>query len=222
MLYSLGFACRVRESIQRYLDNSSQQTNLFDWNLVNFATIVSILQKDMTFKSDDFYDTNEICMQSRIVNHKTLRFDTLHDFDIKQTYETILPVFLEKYNRRLLRLRLLISGTEMIDFIHLFDIYPNFRIPECSIYIPTVNEIECFFDAIYKINPNSKVRLHLLVPPNDCKYEKKVFKINRDLDELKINDKVYIHYLTQDDNNPVKSQCNHWSWFTVYDFIKTL
>ena len=102
MLFPLGTSCKVRESIQRYLNYSSLETNMFDWAFTNFESVLFFISNiDIPLIAEDFYDTNNICNDSRMIFHKSIRFDTLHDFNINMEYEDAMIAFLNKYNRRL-------------------------------------------------------------------------------------------------------------------------
>jgi hypothetical protein len=226
MLIPLGSSCKVRESIQRYLNINSMQTNMFDWVFSNFESILYFISNiDVPVKADDFYDTNHISIDSRVVFHKNLRFDTLHDFDASKTYEDEMPSFLDKYNRRLQRLKELILSNEKLDFIHLVDINYNHRNPNQNMYIPSIEQVYYFYQNVKKINPNCNFNLHILIPPPYCKQYKakdnKTFSIDQnEINKLKITHNIFIHYLSQNENiDSVDEQCQHWSWFDVYNSI---
>lgn len=221
MLFPLGSACKVRESIQRYLDVKSIETNLFDWMITNFDTILYFIENINTpIKPEDIFDTNNTCIDKRIILHKNARFESYHDFEASVSYEEQLQTVLNKYNRRLKRLKNIILSNEKIDFIHLFDMIDNYKLPDTSVYVPSIQEINRFFEAIKKINPYCNFNLHLLVPPNNCRHYNKHFHIDTDeVNKLKINN-VFLHYLTQDYNvETMREKCNHWSWFDVYNKI---
>ena len=97
----LGSACLVRQSIDKFF-NSGRPTNLFDWNITNFNTILYVIQNiNKPFTSNDFYDMKQICPTNhRMASHKFLSFMIIHDFPTNKTYEEYMPEFLDKYNRR--------------------------------------------------------------------------------------------------------------------------
>lgn len=225
MLFPLGSACKVRESIQRYLNVNSLQTNMFDWVLSNFdAILYFILNIDTPLKEDDFYDLGGYNGIDRAVFHKSPRFDTIHDFNLNTTYEQQMPAFLEKYNRRLNRLKMNIINNDNIDFVHLIDIVPNNRIPEKPLYVPTSHQVWVFFWKIKQINPNSKCKLHILIPPPYCKKYKCHFIVDKsELDSLQNIPNTFIHFLKQYENvEPNEDQCCHWSWNEVYQTIQQM
>ena len=43
LLIPLGSACLVRQSIDKYF-NCGRATNLFDWNMTNFKTILHVIK----------------------------------------------------------------------------------------------------------------------------------------------------------------------------------
>jgi len=214
IIYSFGSSCKVRSSIQRYLKNDTQESGFFDWIFSNLSTVIYYITNiDIPIKIDDFYNTNEICSEHIIIKHNKIFFESLHDINKNNSYELEIIEFINKYNRRLFRLKNLILNNKKIDFIHLFFISDN------NIFIPSIKDIEDFFIGIYKINPDCNFNLHLLVPPKDCNYTNSRFEISQDLNMLVINNKVHIHYLYQDDTMENKNSCNHWSWYKVYDII---
>ena len=218
-MYSLGFACRVRFLIQQYLKNDTQETGVFDWCFSNFDTCVYLIQNiDIPLQPSDFYDTNNYCNEHRIINHNLIYMQSIHDLDKNQPYEIGINEFIDKYNRRLQRLKDKIMKTEKINFIHLCCLCQS-NLDNIGIYIPTIQSIQNFCTAIYNINPLCEFNLHILIPPGDCNYTKERFEIKSNLNDLIINDKIFIHYLTQDDNSLNKDNCIHWSWFTIFDKI---
>jgi hypothetical protein len=226
ILVPIGSKCSVRQSIQRYLKLETMETNLFDWNVTNFETIVYMIENiDNEFKKEDFYDTNEICGHSRMLNHNNLRLNIIHDFDNSNDYDKEMVIFINKYNRRLKRLKQTIMSNKIINFVHLFDIYPNFKIPNQDIYVPNIDQVYRFIMAIKKINENCKFNLHFLVPPIDCIFYTKKYNSNfyvdvSKLNELRITDNIFIHQLFQNENiDPQEHACLHWTWDSVYNNI---
>jgi hypothetical protein len=236
MLFPLGSACKVRQSIQRYLHLETMQTNMFDWVISNFEAILYfILNIDTPIRAsdfyelkdnDDFYKTNKESVGSRRVIHNFYRFDTIHDFTFFKTksYEEELPFFIDKYNRRLNRLKNTIINSEKIDFIHLVDIIPNHRKPEQNIYIPTEEQLWLFVWKMKQINPNCVCNLHILIPPPYCKYYKTEFTVNNPLlERLSQIPNIFIHFLSQNENvESCGDQCCHWSWDEVYKSIEQM
>jgi len=95
-------------------------------------------------------------------------------------------------------------------------------LPGKQLYIPSREEIQDFCDAIAKINPHCSFNLHILLPPSYCKMYCCHFIFDKtDLQKRIINDKIFIHYLEQDENiDPVIHQCRHWSWNNVFQCIE--
>ena len=222
MLFPLGSACKVREAIQRFLIKNSLETQMFDWVVSNFKTILYFIKNiDIPLTEDDFIDTNNQPHGHRIVHHKKVRFESIHDCNYQNSYEYELPLFLEKYNRRLNRLKSYIVNNEKIDFIHLLDMSMNDKNTNLQLYIPSVVEISEFFEAIQKINPFLHCNLHILVPPQHCMVYQTFFNYDvNQLELLKINPNIFIHFLSQDENRePHREQCQHWSWHEVFEKI---
>ena len=224
MIISLGNSCKVREAIQRFLNCDTLESNMFDWVFTNFSSILYFIENiDKPLIATDFYDTELKCFNHRGVNHCNLRFDTLHDINANESYEEQLPLFLEKYNRRLQRLKLHILSNEKIHFIHLVDCNYNFRLPDTKIYIPNLDEINLFDKFIKNINHQCIYYLHILIPPFECKIYNFSFTIDKEeINKLSINN-VFVHYLTIDENVETSNeQCRHWSWSNVFDIIDNI
>ena len=78
MLFPLGSACKVNESIQRYLNNKNQ-TNLFDWVASNFESVLYfILNIDTPLKKDDFYWLENNCDLEYYSSFYNMRIEDLH------------------------------------------------------------------------------------------------------------------------------------------------
>ena len=219
MLFPLGCSCKLRYSIERFT-NEKKETNLFDWVLTNFDTIVYYLENiDIEIRSDDFYDANISIYESKIVNHKKIRFSSVHDFPLSINYEDNMIKFIDSINRRLKRFKSTILNCKNIDFIHTLDIdteynfHYNQEFRQSNIYIPTSNSINKFINLIKKLSSKLIFTLHILIPPDSDNYHDLIKPLEN------INN-VKIHYLTKDDNiDPFMYQCRHWSWNDVYTKI---
>jgi len=221
MIISLGFACKVRSAIQSHTMKNSMETNMFDWLFSNFDSILYFLGNiDKALTEEDFFDTNQKCFEHRMVNHCSIRFDTLHDVIFDNAYETEIIKLLDKYNRRLKRLKDTILSAKTIDFIHLVDCEYNYRLPNKNIYIPTLEEVSKFHELIKAINPNCVYNLHILIPPHGCKIYNTIWDYDKtQIDRLASNN-VFIYFLTQrDDIEPAGANCLHWSWSDVFKNI---
>lgn len=219
MLFPLGSSCKLRHSIERFT-NEKRDTNLFDWVLTNFDTILYYLENiDEEIKSDDFYDSNTSIIENKIVNHKKIRFSSVDDFPLSKNYEDNMIKFIDTVNRRLKRFKSTILNSKNIDFIHTLDIEneynfhynPEFR--KSNIYIPTSNSVNKFINLIKKLNSKLIFTLHILIPPSSDNYHDLIKPLEN------INN-VNVHYLTKDDNIDLfMYQCRHWSWNEVYTKI---
>ena len=210
----LGSACLVRQSIDKFF-NSGRPTNLFDWNITNFNTILYVIQNiNKPFTSNDFYDMKQICPTNhRMASHKFLSFMIIHDFPTNKTYEEYMPEFLDKYNRRKERLKqtILIKHTN-IHFIHFLDINTG-----GSIYIPTLDQLCKFYDSLRSINPDCRAHLHLLVHPD---YVNKADEINK----LAVSAYIHIYYMKRLYPSPQNVNENtrgeNWNWDEIYNSIQ--
>ena len=219
MLFPLGCSCKLRKSIERFT-NEKRDTNLFDWVLTNFDTILYYVENiDEKIKSDDFYDSNILINENKIVNHKKIRFSSVHDFPLSLNYEDNMKKFIDTLNRRLKRFKSTILNSKNIDFIHTLDIEneynfhynPEFR--ESNIYIPTSNSVDKFINLIKNLNSKLIFTLHILIPPNSDNYHDLIKPLEN------INN-VNVHYLTKDDSiEQFMYKFRNWSWNDVYTKI---
>lgn len=224
MILPIGSACRVRESYDRII-KIKRETNFFDWIVSNFETVLYFIKNiDKKIEADDIYDTNKLVpiINKRIICHKKVRIQFLHDMDGDKTYESQLPEFLDKLNRRLKRLKEHIKFNSYIDFLHLvdasnssFDFFYNPEFRESNIYIPSNKMIDKFVFYIKKINPNLDFKLNLLIYPEHSDE-------NKDIIDSLNNKYLKIHYMTKDNNpnaNTCGASCIHWDWIKVYENI---
>jgi hypothetical protein len=208
---SLGFACRVRESIDRF-NSFRSETNFFDWLLSNFITVVFIIQninnpeRFLTNNKFEKFQPSSNNLTHYTVKHTQLFFESLHDFPVNINYDECMVNFLEKYKRRLERLKnIIINGNEVIHFIHM--------IPFTSM-IPSIENIYYFITGIQNINPKCKFYLHLLIPPD-------LHTNDEQINKLQICHNVKIHYmLSIDPSQPKNEQQLDLNWNDTYNFIK--
>jgi hypothetical protein len=207
VLISLGYACRVRESIDRY-NGFRRETNFFDWIISNFSFVLYVfqhLEKPEEFLTKDQFDNWGIFDYNPThyyIVHNKLRFHSLHDLSTSNDYSNEMNLFIEKYRRRLKRLHeTVLYATEKIHFIHMF---------ENENHIPSVEEIYFFIVKIKEINSMCDFCIHLLVAPENHAYADQINK-------LKINENVEIHYMTSDPYvDPQKEQRRDLNWNEIY------
>lgn len=209
---SLGTSCKVRESIDRY-NGFRNETNFFDWILSNFITVLFVVEHidnpDVFLTHDKFIKNHPSSNNPThyIANHSQLYFSSLHDFPVDIEYNDYMISFLEKYKRRLLRLKnTIITNTEIIHFIHM--------IPFVSI-LPSIENIYFFIIYIQNISSSCRFYLHLLIPPELHVYAETI-------DTLSICHNVKIHYMVC--NNPSGELTTDGSridlnWNAIYDRI---
>jgi len=216
-LVSIGTVCRVRESIQRYLKLDSHETCIFDWIFSTFETVLYFMENiDETLIIDDFIVTEEICNEHKIVKHKFSQMISLHDVRKDANLTSEMTSFVEKYNRRLNRFKKMINSESHITFIYLCS---NYCASEESgnINLPTKEQILKFFDTIQKLNSSLQFTLQILIPPTDCTYHIHKFKLVEDPNNLKINDHVFVRFLSQNDSALDKRSCIHWNWNIILE-----
>lgn len=232
MLISLGNSCKVRGAIYRYTTPLGWETNMFDWVISNFDSVLYFLKNiDQPINKDDFEDTGRLCGPHRIMRNKIIRFDSVHDVVGDNLFEEEMQSFIAKYERRLRRLKGLILNEPEIHFLHLVDFIHDDQHPEKKIHIPNKKDIEEFHKAIKNINPNSKYYLHILIPPSHCKYYDGFQKFEFDYNKEEVenlsyssieNGSVLVHFMTQDINlEHFTHECRHWSWPEVFEVLKT-
>jgi hypothetical protein len=182
---SLGFACRVRESIDRF-NSFRVETNFFDWLLTNFSTVLYVMQNidqpDKFLTAEKFVKKGAYAnnLTHFTVDHNQLYLSSLHDFPSTMDYFAYMPSFLEKYRRRLERLKhIIVTSQETIQFMHMIA-FPS--------TIPSTESIYYFVMAIKKMNENCKYYLHLLIPPDLHNYANQI-------NSLVICPNIKIHYM---------------------------
>ncbi len=190
-IISLGSSCYIKANIE---DNGFRgETHFFDWLITDFKTVLLVLENinNLNFLNPSDF-TNQWVYKNcdswfdsyHKVENKNFKMISIHDFPSNIPYSDYLDEFINKYNRRLVRLKELISNTkENIHFVHGID--HQFL----DGYLPTQEDINIFFNIINKINPNNKVYLHIILPP---KYE------NINLNNIVINNKIFIYNLKKD------------------------
>ena len=220
-IISIGSACKVRESIDRFY-GTDRETNLFDWVISNFNTILYFVKNiDKNIQAEHFLDTGKTILNNRIVFHKETRYISIHDFPVSSSYIQILPKFIDTLNRRLKRFKNTIVNSSQLDFIHVLDMDTNYDFkenpifPPSKLFLPSEKNICELIDHIKIINPSLNFTLHILVPPDYL--DDNIFFLNS---YKKINH-LSLHYLTKNDSiNPEGFQCRHWSWEKVYQSLK--
>jgi len=223
MILSLGNSCKVKEAIQRYT-NLKTQSQLFDCILCNFNSVLYFIKHiNLPIHTNNFYLTNEQYYDHIRLNHLYIRFDSLHDILYNNSYETEKIKFIEKYNRRLIRFKNTIIHEKILHFIHLVDFIPNPTLPNKPLYIPTIYELKLFDKYIKNINPTCNYYLHILIPPQNCKYYKYNFEYDKNEIQQLSSKNVFVYFLSQHESiDPYKDQCHHWSWADVFENIKKL
>jgi hypothetical protein len=116
---SLGPACNVKYQIDHYTKRR-QETHLFDWQMIDLATICKILtteDPDMLFRRDalEIYGNNATRTHIQITGLP--EFKSIHDVRYPWT-EADLAEYVEKQRRRARRLHELIRSGTPIYFVH--------------------------------------------------------------------------------------------------------
>lgn len=178
---SLGSFCQVKHNIDIYFGSS--ETNLFDWIITDFRAVLSIFNdfEGKLFVKENFTRDN-ILMEKHPnlkIENKEIKFICIHDFNADhQNYELTIDRIIEKFLRRLERLKEYIINEENIHFVHILD---HFHLTE---YIPKIDDILLFFSLLRKINDKNNIKLHILIPPT---------KQNNDFSHLDNIPNLYVH-----------------------------
>lgn len=218
---SLGHACQVKENINKYYKNlNNRETQIFDWLVTDFKTIIFILHeliKPTELLQRDKFTTDNVNMNCNCwvdgfhkIEHISIKLISVHDFPITSTFCDTVDTFIETIHRRLDRLHGLITSNNVIHFIHMLD----HQFAAC--YVPTQKDICELFDIIKQINSTCQCHLHILIPP---KYS--------DIQIKTIHNNVYIYHL--DDSNPNSEKIDwrnyNFNWDVVFkkiDIINSL
>lgn len=212
-LISLGNACKVRESIDRF-NGCSQETNIFDWVLSDFSSVVTIFQAISNNNEKTLFDPNLFVNEGShpnynthlCISHKFINFKSLHDVENNpETYESNFNEFINKYIRRSERLRSIITqSTETINFIYFVCLEKN---------IPSKEQMYYFIISIQKMNKNLNFKIHILIPPEFSHLQEKI-------SESYITNHVNYFYMKEKDNiDPVLEQRQNLNWYNLYNLI---
>ena len=212
-LISLGNACKVRESIDRF-NGISQETNIFDWVISDFEAVVVIIKSLVNNKEEELFNQDAFINEGTFVNnqshynlsHKQINFKSIHDVSVQKQYEDEYKIFIDKYLRRCIRLRDEISKqSDSIHFIY-FITHKEF--------IPTIEQIYYFIINIQILRKELPFYIHLLVPPELINYKEIIQKCT-------ITQHVKVFYMSSFPNiDPVQEQRQDLNWYNLYNNIK--
>ena len=213
-IISLGFACQVKEAIDRNI--CKRETNFFDWLITDFQTAKRLLKmKESDFDVENFQ--NEMTWLPKLkgietdghkIEHKKIKMVSIHDIPVERDLDDqAMKEFTEKYKRRFRRLIHKIK-TVRIDFIHCLD--HQFDKP----YIPTRRDIQEFFFRLNLINPHFNCNLHLVVPPH--------IEVSPHMQNY--HPRLYIHYLkvTYQSDKLAPWRSEEWNWEVIFQKIKEI
>jgi len=223
ILCPLGTACRVRMAYDRYNDsynNCGKETNLLDYSLCNFDTILYILKRiNIPFNENEFievfYSGNPgILGSNRTASHKEVFWHLPHDFPVDQSFKQFMPNFIDMCNRRRERLiNLIKTKDKCIHFIIFFQ--TNNGSP---LEVPSLQKINELYTLIKNICNYSYVHFHFLIHPD---YNNSYY--NSIIDILAINIFFHIHYMKRVSSNIDGNENRlglNWNWNEIFDQIK--
>ena len=212
-LISLGNACKVRESIDRY-NGAPQPTHIFDWVISDFDAVVEIIKSIANDEEILIFNENSFINEGSHPNlpshlclsHKTLNFKSIHDVEVDKDYQTEYNLFINKYLRRAIRLRELVKNeNSAIHFIYFICYEEN---------IPSIEQIYYFIINIQKIRDKKPFFIHILIPPELSQFKKQI-------EQIGITEHVKFFYMTSFSNiDPVKEQRQDLNWYNLYNNIK--
>lgn len=224
---SLGSGCQIKKNCDKFL-NLNQETNLFDWVIVNFKTILTCLIKEK-FVQEEFQNkalyynykyhwrypkipkNKNWIKTNELVENKNMLFICVHDIK-KNQYKNSINDFINKINRRLERFKNLIKYNNKINFIHCIN--QQFS----KIYTPDEADIINFYNLIIKLNKNCTFILNILIHPEHK-------------DELKIKDLLkyskkynYLNIYILEYNNSICKRIDfldsNLNWKDFFDNLK--
>lgn len=209
VLISLGVACLVRQSIDIF-NEFRVETNFFDWLMTNFTTALFIFQNldnPNSFLTHDKFTDKGMTDNNpthRFVQHNDLYMISLHDFPAEMDYWSYVEAFIEKYKRRMNRLKqIILTCQEKINFIHYVQFVKD---------IPTLEQVYLFLIAIQEMNPYCNFCLYILIPPE-------LYSSHEEINKLQISNNIRIKYM-QSNNQPINLQRTDLNWKEIYQHIQ--
>jgi len=210
---SLGSACQVKANIDKFF--SKQVTHFFDWLITDFKTVLYVLYN---INHPEYYLSEQKITDEDIfkygkswhplfhkIENRELKMISIHDFPSETHYSNSINEFINKYNRRIERLKNIIHSNENVHMIHCID--HQFT----ENYIMNNSDINDFFEFLHRINPNNKCILHIVVPP----------KIQINLDFLCQNN-VFIYYLSDTYPCEIDWVNENFNWEIVFNNIRAI
>jgi len=172
MLFSLGGACVIKYFIDKS-SHTNSVTQLFDWMISDFESIIFILKNidenifcENSFTLLDVYcNSNGSWTDCHKIEHKQMRFISIHDISKDLDYNRNVHSYVDKCVRRLKRFKDILINNRKIKFIHLINSTIQNDMGNYNGYCPNDNDVNLFFDLVRKINPNLDVELHILYVP---------------------------------------------------------
>lgn len=214
-IISIGSACQVKFQIIKH--HTKEETQFFDWLITDFKTVLFVLKNidNREWISKTKFTDEPVFKEGRSWNpdnhkieHKDIKIISIHDFPSNIPYNDYMSEFLQKYKRRLKRLKLCIKDkSQNIHIVHCIDHQYT------EGYIPTQQDMHELFNTLHNIKNNNNVFVHIAIPP----------KFNYiDTTHLKINDRVFIYYLKVNDSIPSSWENSNFNWDIIFDNIKKI
>lgn len=174
--------CQMNYNIRRH-NLLVWETHFFDRLISDFSTVLYFLENickiEDVINEDNFTDSNVFLDKKswipefRKVENKYIKMICVHDFPSNKSYEEYLPIFIDKYRRRLKRFFDLVQNNTKLNFVHVFD--HQFM----TINLPSIDDLLKFEYYIKKINPSCIFTVNLLVPPKYHHFFEEVNKFSQ-------------------------------------------
>ena len=209
---SIGSNCATQANIQKYTETT--ETNFFDWTYEDFGCVLSVLEN--IDNPENILNPNDFLYINNYIVSKKIKLLSAHDKPENESFESYLPTFIEKYTRRLARLKEVIKNNNKIVFIHYIspESLNSYKLFKEISDIPNETQINTFFNLIKNINNDCTCYLYLAIPPTLQEHYYKL-KLVENMNN------VFTHYFRI--INEIESwTMKHYDWNIIFDKIKEL
>ena len=195
MYISIGSDCVIKKRLEEFYYGTKQVSHMFDWVLSDMNAVSYLLRNSECIKDENFEIITKTVEGYYVVKHKYCYFVSLHDADVRWGEDSAIYEVVQKYSRRINRLKECIKN-DIITFIGIYDDYNPIHEGNMK---PSVEDVMDFFRTLNDINPLNSHSLVLLT---------------NNTNELKdLNDSHRVHIVNTDDYLDTQKETKDWYRF---------